>query len=115
MEPLETSSMPTHAVLLGINTVNSRQAGTPQQPVRTCYVATNSTHPVAFVSLQAARNPYQILRAATRAARFDDMPYGLVIELYLTNDLHEGETVFLSLAQVGATTYYPPQPIDDAQ
>ncbi len=105
MEPLETSPMPTRAALIGINTANSWQAGPPQQPVRTAYIATNSTQRVAFISLQNAKNP----------SYFPDMPYGLVIELHLTNDLAAGETIYLSLAQAGATAYYPPQPIDDAK
>jgi len=50
MEPLETSPMPTHAVLVGIDMVNSWLAGTPRHPVRVCYVATNSTQRIAFVS-----------------------------------------------------------------
>jgi hypothetical protein len=115
MEPLETSPMPTHAVLVGIDMVNSWLAGTPRHPVRVCYVATNSTQRIAFVSLHNARSSHRILRAATRPAYFQDMPYGIVVELYLTEDLAPGETVYISLAQAGATSYYPPQPIDDTR
>jgi hypothetical protein len=115
MEPLETSPMPTRAALIGINTANSWQAGPPQQPVRTAYIATNSTQRVAFISLQNARNPHQVLHVITRPSYFPDMPYGLVIELHLTSDIAAGETIYLSLAQAGATAYYPPQPIDDAK
>jgi len=115
MEPLETSPMPTHAVLIGINAANSWQGGTAGRPVRYAYVATNSTQRVAFVSLQNARNPHRVIGAATRLSYLQDMPYGVVVELYLTEDLAPGETVYLSLAQVGATSYYPPQPIDDTK
>ena len=115
MEPLETSPMPTRAALIGINSANSWQAGPPQQPVRTAYIATNSTQRVAFISLQNAKNPHQVLHVLTRPSYFPDMPYGLVVELHLTNDIAPGETIFLSLAQSGATAYYPPQPIDDAK
>ncbi len=115
MEPLETSPMPTRAVLIGINAANSWQAGIAGQPVRYAYVTTNSTQHIAFVSLQNARNPHQVIRAATRPSYFQDMPYGVVVALYLTEDLADGETIYLSLAQVGATSYYPPQPIDDTK
>lgn len=115
MEPLETCAMPTRAVLLGINTANSWQSGAPQQPVRTAYIATNSTQRIAFVSLQVVKNPHQVLHVLTRPSYLADMPYGLVVELHLTTDLAPGETIFLSLAQAGATAYYPPQPIDDAK
>ncbi len=115
MEPLETSPMPTRAVLIGINAANSWQGGAAGHPVRYAYVATNSTQRIAFISLQNARNPHHVVRAATRPSYFQDMPYGMVVELYLTEDLAAGETVYLSLAQVGATSYYPPQPIDDTK
>ena len=115
MEPLESSPMPTRAALIGITTTNSWSAGTPEQPIRYAYVATNSTQRIAFVSLQNTRHPEHVLRIATRPSYFQDMPYGVVIELYLNQELPAGETVYLSLAQVGATSYYPPQPIDDAK
>jgi hypothetical protein len=43
------------------------------------------------------------------------MPYGLVVEVHLAQELAEGEAIYLSLAQAGATTYYPPQQIDDGK
>ncbi len=107
--------MPTRAALIGITSANSWQAGTPEKPVRFAYVATNSTQRLAFVSLQNAKFPDRVLKVATRTSYFQDMPYGMVVELYLTQDLGPGETVYVSLAQVGATSYYPPQPIDDAK
>jgi hypothetical protein len=56
-----------------------------------------------------------VLRVASRPSRFDDLPEGLVIEVYLAKDLVEGDAVHLSLAQAGATIYYPPQQIDDVK
>ena len=114
MDPLQSVPMPAHGVLVGIDTANSWQAGSPEQPVRLAYVATNSTERLSFVSLQSAAHPENIVRLASRPSRFDDMPYGVVVELYLAKDIEEGETVYLALAQAGATTYYPPQQIDDA-
>jgi len=112
MEPLQSIPMPTHAVLIGVNTANSWPTGDPAQPVRLAYIATNSTQRLSFVSLQSSADT--VIRIVSRPAHFDDMPYGVVIELYLTRDIAEGEAIYLSLAQAGATTYYPPQQIDDA-
>lgn len=107
--------MPTRAALIGITTTNSWQAGSAEEPVRLAYIATNSTQRIAFVSLQSTKSLEKVVSVATRASFLQDMPYGLVIELYLTEDLVTGETVYVSLAQQGATSYYPPQPIDDAK
>jgi hypothetical protein len=115
MEPLQPVEMPTHGVLIGINTTNSWQSGTSTRPVRLAYIATNSTQRLSFVSVQSTAHPEKILRVGSRPSNFDDMPYGLVVELYLTEDIADSEAVYLSLAQSGATTYYPPQQIDDAR
>ena len=114
MEPLESSPMPTRAALIGITATNSWPTGDPEQPIRCAYVATNSTQRIAFVSLQATRHAERVLRILTRSSHFQDMPYGIVVELHLARELAAGETVYLSLAQAGATSYYPPQRIDDA-
>jgi hypothetical protein len=113
MEPLESSPMPTRAALIGITINNSWPTGDPQKPVRCAYVATNSTQRIAFVSLQNTKNPERVVRIVTRNSHFHDMPYGIVVELHLTQELAAGETVYVSVAQAGATSYYPPQPIDD--
>jgi hypothetical protein len=117
MEPLHSIPMPTHGVLLGINTLNSwpafAQVGAPV--VRLAYIATNSTQRLSFVSLQSAAHAQRVLRVASRPPNFEDMPYGLVVEVHLAQDIAEGETVHLALAQAGATTYFPPQQIDDAK
>ena len=115
MEPLQSIPMPTHGVLVGINTANSWPAGEGDTLVRLAYVATNSTQRLSFVSLQSATRPGDVLRVASRPSHFDDMPYGVVVEVYLAKDLEEGDAVHLSLAHAGATTYYPPQQIDDAK
>jgi hypothetical protein len=115
MEPLESSPMPTHAALIGITAANSWLGGTPELPVRSAYIATNSTQRLSFVSLQTATQPASVLRIASRPAFFPDMPYGAVVELFLTRDLAPADTVYVSLAQTGATIYFPPQPIDDAK
>jgi hypothetical protein len=113
LEPLEAIAVPTHGVLVVIDAVNSWPAGTAALPVRLAYIATDSTQRLSFVSLHAATHPGNILRIASRPSNFDDMPYGLVVELYLTHDLAEDESVHLALAHAGATAYYPPQQIDD--
>jgi hypothetical protein len=115
MEPLQAISVPTHGVLVSLNAANSWPTGAAEQPVRLAYIATNSTQRLSFVSLQSATHPQHVVRIASRSANFDDMPYGVVVEVYLAQDLVEGEDVTLSLAQAGATTYYPPQQIDDAK
>ncbi len=113
LRPLETSPMPSHAALIAINRENSWRAGTASQPVRYAYVATNSTQPVAFASLQKTTHPERVVRIATRPSALENMPDGVVVEVYLTRDLTPGETIYLSLAQAGATGYFPPQPIAD--
>ena len=110
---LDPVPMPTHAVLVGITASNSWPTGTFASPRRCAYIATDSTQPLAFVSLQAATHPTHIRRVAARPALLKDMPHGLVIELDLTHDLTPNETIHLAIAQAGATTYYAPQPIDD--
>jgi len=109
--------MPTHGVLLGINTLNSwPAAATDGAPVvRLAYIATNSTQRLSFVSLQSVAHAQHVVRISSRPSNFEDMPYGLVIEVHLTQDIAEGDTLYISLAQAGATTYYPPQQIDDAK
>ncbi len=115
MEPLQTAAMPTLGVVVEINATNSWQAGSHEKPVRLAYVATNSTERLSFCSLQSATDAGKVVQVASRPAKFDDMPYGVVVELHLTADLGDGEVVLLALAQAGATTYYPPQQIDDAR
>jgi hypothetical protein len=115
LRPLETSPMPTHAALIAINSDNSWRDATASLPVRYAYVATNSTQPVAFASLQQTTYPERILRIATRPSSLQAMPDGVVVEVHLTRDLASGETIYLSLAQAGATGYFPPQPIADRE
>ena len=115
MEPLQTTAMPTHGVTLEITATNSWQAGSEGKLVRLAYIATNSTERLSFCWLQSAPDAGKVVRVLSRPAKFDDMPYGVVVEVYLAADLAEGETVWLVLAQAGATTYYPPQQIDDAR
>ncbi len=115
MEPLQAIAMPTTGVLVGITAANSWQTGTATLPAYYAYIATNSTQRLSFVSLQNAVRDQDVVVVASRPSYFDDMPYGVVIEVYLARPLAEGETVYLSLAQAGATTYYPPQPIDDTK
>jgi hypothetical protein len=110
MEPLQTITMPTQGVLVGIDSANSWQAGSPDKPVRLAYIATDSTERMSFCSLQAGAS---VLKVGSRPSNFGDMEYGVVVEVYLSADLGEGETVWLALAQAGATTYFPPQQIDD--
>ena len=115
MEPLQTMPAPTHGVLVGITPANSWQAGTAAAPLLLAYIATNSTQQLSFISLQTATQIDDVHKVASRPSNFDDMPYGVVVEVYLGKALGEGETVYVSLAQAGATTYYPPQPIDDSK
>jgi hypothetical protein len=114
MEPLESTPMPTHAALIGITAANSWPTGAAGSPIRLAYIATNSTQRISFVSLQTAQ-PGNLLRIASRPSFFQDMPYGVVVELHLTKDLAAGEAVYVTLAQCGASIYFPPQPIDDAK
>jgi hypothetical protein len=115
MEPLEATPMPTHAALIGITAANSWPTGTDESPIRVAYIATNSTQRISFVSLQTAAKPGNVLRIASRPSFFQDMPYGVVIEIHLAKDLVAGEAVYVTLAQCGASIYFPPQPIDDAK
>lgn len=113
MEPLQAIPMPTHGVLVGLTTANTWQTGTAEEPVYFAYVATNSTQSLSFVSLQVAARPSTVLRLASRRSFVSEYQYGVVIEVYLSQKMEEGEAIFLSLAQSGATTYFPPQPIED--
>ena len=115
MEPLQAIPMPTHGAQAGLTTENSWSAEAGEATLLLAYIATNSTQPVSFVSLQSATRMSDVLRLASRPSQFDDMPYGFVVEVYLARPLGQGEAVFVSVAQAGATTYYPPQPIDDTK
>ncbi len=115
MEPLQVMPMPASGVLVNITTANSWQAGTAAMPMLYAYVATNSTQKLSFVSLQRATRLEDVLMLASRPAAFDDMPYGVVVEVYLTKPLAEDEWVCVALAQAGATMYFPPQPIGDSR
>ena len=115
MEPLQAIAMPTHGVLVEINAQNSWQAGTAGVPVLMAYIATNSKEPLSFVSLHTAGCMSEVLGVASRPSHLDDMPYGVVIEICMGKPLEAGQTVEIALAQVGASVYYPPQPIDDAK
>jgi len=115
MDPLQSVPLPSHGVLLEIDTLNSWPTAEAKHIVRLAYIATNSTERVSFVTLQSATHPRHVLRLASRPSNFEDMPYGVVVEVHLAQDIAEGETVCISLFQAGATTYYPPQQVDDAQ
>jgi hypothetical protein len=106
--------MPAHGVLVSINIANSWHSGEGDRHVRLAYIATDSKERLSFVSLQSATRLGEVLGIASRPSHFDDMPYGVVIEVYVAKDLAEGDAVQLALAHAGATTYYPPQRIDDA-
>ena len=113
MDPLQAIPMPTHAVLVGLTAGNSWLSGTDAKPVYLAYVATNSTQSLSFVSLQVATRAETVLRVASRRSFSPDYQYGVVIEVHTAEKLVDGQTVHLSLAQAGATMYYPPQPIQD--
>ncbi len=115
MEPLQAIPMPGVGVLVEISTANSWPAGSAALTVRTAFIATNSTERLSFVSLHGGPVTSRVVGVASRPSFFMDMPFGVVIELHLAGDLNEGETVQIALAQAGATTYYPPQQIADAQ
>ena len=113
MDPLQAVAMPTHAVLVGLTADNAWQTGSAEEPVYLAYIATNSTQSLSFVSLQIAGSPQGVRRIASRRSFSQDYQYGVVIELYLSQPLAAGQAVYVTLAQAGATTYYPPQPIQD--
>jgi hypothetical protein len=115
MDPLQAIAMPAHCVLVGVTAANSWKTGSAGMPVYFAYIATNSTQRLSFVSLQSAAGPEDVILIASRPSNFDDMPYGVVVEVYLSKPLAVGETVYVALAQAGATTYFPPQPIDDTK
>jgi len=114
MQPLQSFPMPTRGVVIGITTENSWPTGA-ERPVRLAYIATNSTDRLSFISLHSAPSAEKVERLVSRPAKFDDMPDGLVVELHLASEIVAGETIHLALAQAGATTYFPPQQIDDGQ
>lgn len=115
MDPLQPVPMPTHAVLVGLTTANtwlsSRQGETG--PVYLAYVATNSTQSVSFISLHSASAGVELLSLGSRRSYSPDYQYGVVLEVRLGQLLEDTEAVHVTLAQAGATTYYPPQPIQD--
>jgi hypothetical protein len=115
MEPLQAIPLPASGVLVGITTANAWQTVAGGATLLLAYVATNSTQRFSLVSLQSAARGEDVLMLASRASHFGDMPYGVVVEVYLKKALADGETVLVALTQAGATTYYPPQPIDDTK
>ncbi len=113
MEPLQAVAMPSHAVIVGLTTANTWRSGTNSSPVYLAYVATNSTQTASFVSLHSAAAGAEVLSIASRRSYSPDYQYGVVLELRLAEHMADMQTVHLTLAQCGATTYYPPQPIQD--
>ncbi len=113
MDPLQAIMMPTHGVLVGITSENSWETGTPAGIVYYAFVATNSTMGLSFVSLQTASKPEHVLRLASRPAFKRDFQHGVVVEVYTSAPLGEGEAVYVYLAQAGATVYFPAQAIED--
>ena len=113
MEPLQTIAMPSVCVTIDVTKQNSWGLERDGKTVRLAYVATDSTDPLSFVTLQGSTPAGQVKQVRSRPTLYDDMPHGVVVELYLADDLKDGEAVQVTLAQAGATTYFPPQQIDD--
>ncbi len=111
MDPLEAVAMPTHAVLLGLTAENTWL--TSPGAVYLAYIATNSTQAVSLVSLHSTTGGVEVRSLAGRRSYSPDYHYGVVLELTLERQFQAGQSVHVTLAQAGATTYYPPQPTQD--
>lgn len=113
MDPLQPVAMPTQAVLISLTAENSRLSAEASNPVYLAYIATNSTQPVSFVSLQRPAMGIEVRALSARQSYSPDYQYGVVLEVQLSKELAAGQSVHVTLAQSGATIYYPPQPIQD--
>ena len=112
VDPLQPVAMPTQAVLISLTEENCWLTEGASL-VYLAYVATNSTQAASFVSLQGAANGVEVRSLAGRRSYSPDYQYGVVLVLSLADKLETGQSVHVMLAQSGATTYYPPQPIQD--
>ena len=113
MDPLQPVAMPTHAVLLGLTADNCWRTSNGAGNLYMAYIATNSTQALSFVSLHSSAAGAEVRGVASRRSYSPDYQYGVVVELTLEHRFEPGQSVHLTLAQAGATTYYPPQPIQD--
>lgn len=113
IDPLKPIPMPSYGVLLGLTTSNSWPLEVGGRKLRMAYVATDSTERFSFVAVQSQARTGQVGHIASRPTLYPDMPHGVVIEVYLADDLGDEERIQVVLAQAGATTYFPPQQIDD--
>lgn len=112
MEPLQAVGMPTHGVSVGMTTENSWGVAAAAGMRYVAYVATNSTQELSFASLQSVSGTVDVTGVAARASYSADYQYGVVVEVFVTREMRADETVHVALGQAGATTYYPPQPIE---
>ncbi len=113
MDPLQSVAMPTHAVMLGLTAENSWLGGQGDNHIYLAYIATNSTQALSLVSLHSTAGAAGVRRLSSRRSYSPDYQYGVVVEITLDQRFTPGQSVHITLAQAGATTYYPPQPIQD--
>lgn len=113
MDPLQSVAMPTHAVLLGLTADNSWLSSTEVQHLYLAYIATNSTQALSIVSMHSIAGGADVRSVSSRRSFSPDYQFGVVVELTLEHGFAPGQSVHITLAQAGATTYYPPQPIQD--
>ncbi len=113
MDPLQPVAMPTHAVVVGLTAENSWLTDDGGSARYLAYIASDSTQQASFVSLNSNSGGAEVLSLAARSSYSPEYRYGVVLEVLLTRELPPGQAVHVTLAQAGATTYYPPQPIQD--
>ena len=113
MDPLQSIAMPTHAVLLGLTADNSWLGSNGEENRYLAYIATNSTQALSFVSLHSSAGSTTVRKLSSRRSYSPDYQYGVVVEFVLDREFMPGQSVHITLAQAGATTYYPPQAIQD--
>ena len=113
IDPLRPILMPSHGVSIGLTAGNSWLLQASGELMRMAYVATDSKERFSLAVLQSATRPRQVTQVFSRPALDEALPHGVVIELHLSEDLKEEDQVQIALAQAGATTYFPPQQIDD--
>lgn len=115
MDPLAAVPMPTHAASVTLNDDNTWLSSQPGDEIALykAYIATNSTESISLTSLRVATAGVAVLGLGSRPSYSADYQYGVVLELRLASPFAGNQAVHLTLAQAGATTYYPPQPIQD--
>lgn len=69
------------------------------------FVPTDSDSPISFAQLNVSSRPKLVSGILTRRCFTCGMETGVMVEIYVQEQIGEGEVISVALAQCGATTY----------